>query len=184
MKKEEALKILEENIQNNNLRKHSLAVGAIMKALAEYFGKDPTKWEICGLLHDIDYEKTKDNPSLHSLLGAEILKELSLDEEIIEAVKSHNPAHQIEPKSLMAKGLFVSDPLSGLIVASALVLPSKKLKDLSVQNVLNRFQEKSFARGVRREIIKKCQDYLGLSLENFIKIALGAMQKISKDLGL
>jgi len=184
VKREEAIKLLEEHIQTPNLIKHSLAVGAIMKALAEKFGEDQEKWEICGLLHDIDYEKTKDNPNEHSLLGAKMLKDLDFDEEIVEAVKAHNEVHQIEPKSLMAKALYVCDPLSGLIVAATLVLPSKKLKDLTAQNVLNRFKEKSFARGANREIIKKCEEYLSLSLEEFIEIALKAMQGISEELGL
>jgi len=184
MTKEEAINLLKENIQTQNLIKHSLAVGAIMKALAERFGEDQEKWEICGLLHDIDYEKTKNEPEKHSLVGAQMLKEKGLDEEIVEAVKTHNEAHGIEPKSLMAKALYVSDPLSGLIVAATLVLPSKRIKDLKVQNVLNRFKEKSFARGANREIIKKCEEYLGLSLEEFIEIALKAMQGISEELGL
>lgn len=184
MLKEEAMELLKENIKTPNLIKHSLAVGAIMKTLAQRFNEDPTKWEICGLLHDIDYEKTKDKPEEHSLIGAEMLKEKGLDEEIVEAVKTHNEMHGIEPKSLMAKALYVSDPLSGLIVAATLVLPSKKIKDLTVQNVLNRFKEKSFARGANREIIKKCKGYLNLSLEEFVGIGLGAMQEIEKELEL
>lgn len=184
MTKEEAINFLKENIQTQNLIKHSLAVGAIMRALAEKFGEDPEKWEICGFLHDIDYEKTKNNPEEHSLIGAKMLQEKGLDAEIVEAVKTHNEAHGIEPQSLMAKALYVCDPLSGLIVAATLVLPSKKLKDLTVQNVLNRFKEKAFARGANREIIKKCQDYLNLSLEEFVEIALKAMQEISEELEL
>jgi putative nucleotidyltransferase with HDIG domain len=184
MTEKEALKLIKEYISNQNLIKHSIAVGAIMRKLAEKFGKEKEKWEVCGILHDIDYEKTKDTPEKHSLVGAEILKNLNVEEKIVEAVRSHNEIHGIEPQSLMAKALYVSDPISGLIVASALVLPSKKLKDLTVQNVLNRFKEKSFARGVNREIIKKCQDYLRLSLEEFVEIALKAMQEIGEKLGL
>ncbi|MCD6410404.1 HDIG domain-containing protein [bacterium] len=184
MTKEEAINFLKENIQAQNLIKHSLAVGAIMKSLAERFGENSEKWETCGLLHDIDYEKTKNEPEKHSLVGAEMLKEKGLDEEIVEAVKAHNEIHKIKPETLMAKALYVCDPLSGLIVAATLVLPSRKLKDLTVQNVLNRFKENSFARGANREIIKKCQDYLNLSLEEFIEIALKAMQGIAEELGL
>ncbi|MCD5396401.1 MAG: HDIG domain-containing protein [Candidatus Pacebacteria bacterium] len=184
MTKEEAVKILKENIQTKNLIKHSLAMGAIMKVLAEKFGEDKEKWELCGILHDIDYEKTKNELDKHSLVGAEMLKNLGLDEEIVEATKSHNEVHKIEPKTLMAKALYVCDPLSGLIVAATLVLPSKKIKDLTVQNVLNRFKEKAFARGANREIIKKCEEYLNLSLEEFVEIALKAMQRIAKDLEL
>jgi len=184
MIREEALRILKENVKNQNLIKHSLAVEAAMGKLAEKFGQDKKEWRLAGLLHDIDYEKTKENPSRHSLLGAEMLENLGLEKDICQAVKVHNSAHGIEPQSLMEKALFCVDPLTGLIVASCLVLPSKKLSDLKVENVLHRFKEKSFAKGADREIIKKCQEYLDLTLEEFVNIVLEAMKEISKDLGL
>jgi len=184
MEREKALNLLRENLKNQNLIKHSLAVEAGMGALAEYFREDKEKWKMAGLLHDIDYEKTKGDAKLHSKLGAEMLKKLGFDKEICQAVLSHNEAHGISPQSKMAKALYCLDPLTGLIVASTLVLPSKKIKDLKVENVLNRFKEKSFAQGVKREIILKSQEYLGLSLEKFVEIVLGAMKKISKDLEL
>ena len=155
-----------------------------MRQLAVKLGGDPEIWALTGLLHDIDYEKTKGDPETHSLVGAEMLKEIGLDDEIVEAVKTHNEAHNIEPQSLLAKALFVADPISGLIVAATLVLPSKKINDLTTQNVLNRFKEKAFARGANREIIKKCEELIGLSLEEFTEICLKAMQGISEKLGL
>lgn len=184
MKREEALKILKENLKNQNLIKHSLAVEAAMSNLAEYFGEDKEKWVLAGLLHDIDYEKTKEDPNLHSKMGSEMLKNLGIEKEICDAVLAHNEIHGILPQTRMAKALYCVDPLTGLIVASTLVLPSKKINDLKVENVLNRFKEKSFAKGADREIIKKCQEFLGLSLEKFVEIVLKAMQKISEDLGL
>ena len=180
----EKLEILKKNITNQNLIKHCLAVKAIMEELAEHFGESKEKWGTAGLLHDIDYEKTKDNPSQHSLIGAQMLEELGFDKNICQAVKTHNEAHGIKPGTLMEKALFVSDPLTGLIVAATLVLPSKKIADLSVENILNRFGEKSFARGANREIIKKCEELLSLSLADFVAIGLRAMQKISGELGL
>jgi putative nucleotidyltransferase with HDIG domain len=184
MEREKALKLLKENLKNQNLVKHSLAVEASMRALAEHFGENQERWGICGLLHDIDYEKTKDKPGEHSKIGSKMLEDLCLESEICQAVLSHNESHGILPQSKMAKALFCLDPLTGLIVAATLVSPSKKLADLKPDNVLNRFKEKAFARGVNREIIQKCQEYLGLSLENFVNIVLEAMQKISIDLGL
>jgi putative nucleotidyltransferase with HDIG domain len=184
MEREKILNLLKENLKNQNLIKHSLAVEAGMRALARYFGEDEEKWAIAGLLHDIDYEKTKGNPNLHSKVGSQILREMGFDQEICDAILTHNEAHGILPLSRMAKALFCLDPLTGLIVAATLVLPSKKLKDLKVENVLNRFKEKSFAKGANREIIKKCEEYLGLPLEKFIEITLKAMQEISDQLGL
>lgn len=155
-----------------------------MRALARHFGENEEVWATAGLLHDIDYEKSKGEASVHSKLGSEMLKELGFDEEICDAVLTHNEFHGVEPASLMAKALFCVDPLTGLIVAATLVLPSKKLNELKVENVLNRFLEKSFAKGANREIIAKCERLLGLDLEKFVGIILEAMQKISAELGL
>jgi uncharacterized protein len=184
MKREEALKLLKEKVSTPNLIKHCLAVEAIMKALARKFGEKEEVWGLAGLLHDIDYEETKENPEKHSLVGSEMLKELGLPEDLCQAVKTHNEAHGIQPETLIGKALYVSDPISGLIVASALVLPSKKLADLTLENVLNRFKEKSFARGANREIIKKSEELLNIPLNEFSEIALKAMQEISGELGL
>ena len=183
MNREQALKLVEEKIKNKNLVKHCLAVEACMKALAVYFEEDTEKWGLAGLLHDIDYEETKDNPNQHSILGAEMLEKLGVDKEIVDAVKTHNEMHGILPQTLMAKALFCLDPLTGLIVATTLVLPDKKIQNVSVENVLNRFKEKAFARGANREIIQKCSD-INLGLEEFVRICLKAMQEISAELGL
>jgi putative nucleotidyltransferase with HDIG domain len=185
MTREEGLKILKENLSNQNLIKHCLAVEAIMRALARRFNEgEEEKWGLAGLLHDIDYEKVKDDLSQHSLIGAKMLEDLGLDKDICQAVKVHNEAHGIAPESLIEKALFVTDPLTGLIVAAALVLPSKKINDLTAENILNRFKEKSFARGANREIIGKCKELLDLELEEFTKIGLKTMQEIGSDLGL
>ena len=184
MTREEAFHLLKENLQNQNLIKHCLAVEAIMRALACHLNQDEEKWGLTGLLHDIDYEKVKNNMSQHSLVGAKMLEELGLSKDICQAVKVHNEAHGIPPKTLLEKALFVTDPLTGLIVAATLVLPSKKITDLKPENVLNRFKEKSFARGANREIIKKSEELLNLSLEEFVQIGLEAMQGISNELEL
>lgn len=183
MNREEALRLIKEKIKNQNLIKHSLAVEACMKALAKNFGENEEKWALAGLLHDIDYEETKDDSNLHSIKGAEFLEKLGIEKEIVEAVKTHNEAHGILPETQMAKALYCVDPLTGLIVAATLVLPSKKMADLTVENILNRFKEKSFAKGANREIILKCSE-INLSLEKFVEICLGAMQGISTELGL
>lgn len=155
-----------------------------MTSLAKRFGEDPAMWGIAGLLHDIDYEKVQNDLSRHSLLGAEMLEGLGVEPEICQAVKVHNESHGVPPVTLMERALFVCDPITGLIVAAVLVLPSKKIADLSAENILNRFKEKSFARGASRAIIQKCEEFLDLDLESFTKISLGAMQKIASELGL
>ena len=184
MTREEALSLLKENLKNQNLIKHSLAVEAVMRGLARHFREDEEKWGITGLLHDIDYESTKDNPKEHSLIGAKMLAEKGMDNDICQAVKAHNEAHGIPLETLMDKALYVTDPFTGLVVAAALVLPSKKIADLEVESISNRFKEKAFARGANREIMQKCQAYLNLSLEDFFSIGLKSMKEIADDLGL
>lgn len=184
MTKQEALSLMQQNLKNQNLIKHSLAVSACMEGLAKYFKEDEEKWAITGLLHDIDYEETKDDMKNHSKLGYEMLKNIGFDEDICKAVLTHNDIHKVPPQDLMAKALYCVDPLTGLIVASTLVLPDKKIESLNTQNILNRFKEKSFAKGANRETILKCEEFLNISLEDFISICLNSMQNISSDLGL
>jgi len=183
MTRDEALKLVKEKIKNQNLVKHCLAVEVVMRDLANYFNEDEKKWGLAGLLHDIDYEETKNSPETHSLIGGEMLEKLGLDKEIVEAIKAHNEIHGLPRQTKLAKALFCTDPITGLIVAATLVLPSKKLNDLTVENVLNRFKEKSFARGANREVILACSE-IGLNLGEFIKISLMAMQRIADDLSL
>lgn len=148
-----------------------------MKDLAFYFKEDIDKWGLAGLLHDIDYDETADDPSRHSVVGAEILESLNVESSIIYAVKAHNEVHGMERKRKMDKALYCADPVSGLITASALILPSKKLEDVTVEFVLKRMNEKGFAKGANREQIKSCEE-LGLSVEEFVEIALNAMKKL------
>lgn len=183
MTREEALKLLKKHLKNKNLFKHCLAVEAVMRRLARHFNQDEELWGIAGLLHDIDYEKTKDDPKRHSIEGAEMLAGFELPDELVYAVKVHNDAHGLPRKTLMDKALYASDPVTGLIVAGALIRPEKKLAAVDVPFLLNRFKEKSFARGAKRETIVSCEE-LGLSLEEFLGISLEAMQGIAGELGL
>ncbi len=181
--REEAYKLLKKNVTNKNLQKHCLACEAVMGALAEKFAQDQASWKLAGLLHDIDYEETKDEPTKHSLIGAEMLTEIGLPEEIIYAGKVHNECHGLPRLSLMDKALYATDPVTGLIVAGALIKSEKSLAAIDVDFLLNRYHEKTFDRGANREQIAACSE-LGLSLEEFLTISLEAMQDISKELGL
>ena len=184
MNKNEALLILNDKVKTPNLIKHCLACGAAMKELARYFKEDEEKWVLAGLLHDIDYEDTKNKPEQHSLIGSEFLQRQGVDKDIVEAVKTHNEIHGFAPETKMAKALFCVDPLTGLIVAATLVLPSKQIKDVTTDNILNRFKEKGFAKGANREIIQQCESLLELSLKEFIGLVLRGMKLIADDLGL
>ncbi|MBN1522052.1 MAG: HDIG domain-containing protein [Candidatus Aureabacteria bacterium] len=181
MKRADAFKLLELKLKNKNLIKHSLAVEACMKRLAKKFDEDTEMWGLAGLLHDLDYEDTKDDFSRHGFVTADMLEEQDVDDQVIDAIKAH-PGHT-ERKTVMAKALFAVDPLTGLIVAACLMHPEKKLDALNREFVLKRFKEKSFARGVSREQIRACLD-IGLLLEDFVDVCLEAMKEISNDLGM
>jgi putative nucleotidyltransferase with HDIG domain len=183
VEREQALIELKGRLSNENMIKHSLAVEAIMKELAEYFKEDIENWALAGLLHDIDYDKTKNDLSKHSILGAEILDNLEVDGSVVYAVKAHNSIHGIKRKRKMDKALYAADPVSGLITAAVLITKNKKLRDIDEEFVMKRFKEKGFARGANREQIKECEE-LGFKLVDFIKLSLDAMKKISDDLGL
>jgi len=184
MTRDEALDWLKTEVKESNLIKHCLAAEAAMKNLAIRFGEDEIIWGLTGLLHDIDYETTKDNPQEHSLKGYKMLLEKGVEDIIAEAVKTHNDAHGLPPVTLMAKAIYCVDSLTGLIVATTLVLPSRKIKEVQTDNVLRRFKEKGFARGANRINIAKCEELLGVPLQEFTEITLQAMQGIDEELGL
>ncbi len=183
MERDAALAELKRHVKNKNLLKHMYACEAVMRRLARHFSEDENKWGLGGLLHDIDYDETKDDPVSHSMVGAEMLQQLGLPEDIVYAVKVHNDAHGLPRKSLMDKALYATDPVTGLIVAGALIRPEKKLAAVDISFLVNRFNEKSFARGANREQIASCSE-LGMELEDFLGLSLEAMQDISKELGL
>ncbi len=181
MNREEALKLVRESVKNKNLVKHMLAAEAVMRKLAVHFGEDVEKWGLAGLLHDLDYDETFDKPEVHGLKTAQKLEELGVDEEIIKAIKAH--AHKANRESRMDKALYAADPITGFLVACALMAPGKKLASVDVSFALRRFKEKSFARGASREQMKSSAD-LDLSLEDFMGLCLEAMQGVSEQLGL
>ncbi len=183
MTREQALQTLERYVPNKNLINHMVATEAVMGRLAKRFEQDEVEWKMAGLLHDIDYEQTKDKPEEHGLQGAEILAEMGYSPELIYAVKVHNSALGLPRLGLLDKALYAADPVTGLILAGALIRPEKKLATVKVTSLLKRFNEKSFARGANREQIAACSE-LGLSLEEFLTLSLVAMQEIAVDIGL
>jgi putative nucleotidyltransferase with HDIG domain len=187
MTREQALKLLHQNMENQNLRRHCYAVEAVMKALAEKLKGDEEKWGLVGLLHDGDYEKTKNRPKEHTLLMHQWLQETGeTDKEILNAILTHNYVHtgKNKPKTKMEWALYCCDELTGLIVATALVMPDKKLSSVKPESVIKKIKDKTFAAAVDRDQIKMCQEKLKIPLEEFVKIALEAMQSINKELGL
>lgn len=145
---------------------------------------DADKWELVGLLHDADYEETKENPQRHAAVIAEQLESEDVDEDIIYAIKAHNYEHLgVQPESKMDWSLVACDDLTGLIVAVALVHPDK-LANVTTESVMKKFSTPSFAAGVDRERIKMCKEKLGIDLEEFVGIVLTAMKNKREELGL
>jgi putative nucleotidyltransferase with HDIG domain len=183
LNREEALELVKTNVRNQNIVRHMIAVEGIMKTLAEYFGEDECLWGVTGLVHDIDYEKTAENFEKHGILAEEMLKG-KVPKETLRAIKAHNHEYSgVLPESRLEKGLIASDAVSGLIVACALVMPSKKVKDVDVKTVIKKFKDKDFARGADRQRIIVCEE-LGISKEEFFGIALKGIQNVSQDLGI
>jgi hypothetical protein len=181
MTREEALALVKEQVKTTNLVKHMLAVEAGLRALAPRFSENPERWALAGLLHDLDYEETKQDPGRHGRLTVELLERRGFaDQEVLGAILAH--AGHREPHTPLERALCAVDPLTGLIVAAALVHP-ERLAGLTVKNVLNRYREKGFARSASREGIARCRE-LGLELEELVGIVLAAMQGIRKELGL
>ena len=183
MNRDDALKAIRERVKNENLVRHMLATEAIMRALAPRFGGDPDEWAMAGLLHDIDIELLGDDMKEHSKLGSELARQLGAGEVIAHAILTHNEAHGVPAVSDMDKALFCTDPVTGLITATALVRPDRKLASVEAKSVRKRFKEKSFAAGANRQNIATCSA-IGIDLDEFIEIGVKAMQGVAADLGL
>ncbi len=169
-------------MKNENLVKHMIAVGAIMRGMAAKFGEDPDLWEAVGILHDVDYEEVGQDWTKHGAVSAEIVKDL-LPEEGLYAVRAHNPQTGSLPKSKMDWSLYAADGLSGLIIAQGLMMPDKKIASIKASSLGKRMKDKSFAKGVNRENILKCTE-IGLQLDEFFQIGLDSMVKVAEELGL
>lgn len=183
MERAEALSLIKKHVKNKNLIKHMIATEAVMGALATRLGENEESWRLAGLIHDLDYDQTFNEPEQHGLLTVQMLQELDFPTDIIQAVRAHNCALGFPRESAMDKALYAADPITGLIVAAALIHPEKKLAAIDPQFVANRFGDKQFARGANREQIQACSE-LGLDLGQFIEVSLEAMQQNAKELGL
>ncbi len=179
-----ALTLVKQHIKSTNMLNHCLASEAVMMALAKKVGEDPEKWGLAGLMHDLDAE-THTDLNIHTLETARILHEHGVDEEIIEAIRLHNEQahHGVQRSTDFQHLLAAGETITGLIVATALVYPDKKLASVKPKSVRKRFKAKAFAAGANRDIIRECE-VTGIPLDEFCDLSLLAMQEISSDLGL
>jgi lysyl-tRNA synthetase class 2 len=185
--RDRAFALVKEKLTSPHLVKHSLAVEAAMRALARRLGGDESRWGVVGLLHDVDWDATKDAPDQHTRKTVEWLTELGhTDSELHRAILAHNHHHngEGEPTTPMEWALYTCDELTGLIVAVTLVQPSRKIAEITTESVLKKFPSKSFAAGVNRQQIQMCDEKLGIPIQEFVTIVLKSMQEIQKELGL
>ena len=186
MDRARALEMLRTYLRDDKMVKHCIAVEAIMRALARRLGRDEEKWGIVGLLHDIDYDVTGRDLRVHGLKAMEILKG-ELPEELLRVIACHNENTGIEPETEEGKEMCIAlraaDQMSGLIVATALVMPSKKIAEIKLSTLRRKFKSKDFARGVRRDRILGIEK-LGIPLDEFMQLSLEAMKGVAEELGL
>jgi uncharacterized protein len=184
MTRERAVELLEKYIENPRMHNHCYASEAVMRDVAEHLGEDPHRWGLAGLLHDLDVEITGADPEVHGLKTAEILKNEDVDEEFIEAIVRHNEmASKKERTTTFQHALSASETITGLIVATTLVYPDKKLASVKPKSIVKRMKEKSFAASVDRDKIRECEK-TGIPLNEFAALSLSAMTRISDQLGL
>lgn len=184
MNREQALRLLHTHIANDQLIKHSLATEAIMARIARELGADADYWGMLGLLHDIDFDQTKDSPAEHTRVAATMLQEAGFDQEFIAIVQSHNTESLGGTRSRTVEfALTAAESITGLIVATALVYPDKKLASVKSSSIKKRMKEKAFARTVSRERVMECEQ-AGLEFDRFVELSLESMRAISEVLGL
>jgi putative nucleotidyltransferase with HDIG domain len=182
--REQAHELMEQFLESESMRKHCLASEAIMQALANRLGADSEMWGLVGLLHDLDYNETKDKMDQHALLTERILLERGVDGQIAQAIKYHNAENLgLVRKDSVHFALTAAETITGMITATALVYPDKKVCSVVPKSVKKRMKQKEFARSVNRDHIMLCEQ-IGLSLDDFIATSLEAMCRISDRLGL
>jgi len=179
--REEAIEMVKKHVKNGHLLNHMIAVGAIMRNLAEHFGEDPELWEATGILHDVDYESFGDDFTQHGIKSAEMVKDL-LPEEALNAIIRHNPKTGFKAETRFDIALLAADAISGMIVANALVRPNK-MEGMKPKSIKKRMKDKSFARQVSRENIMLCET-IGLTFNEFAELAIKAMTHVAPEIGL
>lgn len=172
----EALLLLEQHLKNKNLVKHCQAVALIMKKLAEHFHEDSSEWYLCGLLHDIDYDLTYQQADQHGILAMDILKDTDIPEAVKHSIQAHSGNIPLE--SLLDKALWVADPLSGLIIACALMTEDKSIKSVKLSSLIKKYKTKNFAAGANRDQIAQCESLLDLPLNDFFELSLEGMKDL------
>ncbi|GAB1451949.1 HD domain-containing protein [Draconibacterium sp.] len=181
--REEAVQLLKENVSSENMLKHSLASEAVLRGIAKRLGENEEEYGIAGLLHDIDVEITNADPYTHGPYAEKLLKG-KITEEMLDAIIMHNEvATGKERSNRFQHALAAGETITGLITATTLVYPDKKISSVKTSSVTKRMKQKAFAASVKRENILECEN-IGIPLDEFVELSISSMAEISGDLGL
>ncbi len=183
--REDAYRLMTSHVKNESLQKHMLSVEVAMRFYARKYGEDEELWAMTGLLHDSDYEEYPDLHE-HTQVATQWLREGGYDERIIYAILAHNDLNldQYPRTTLLAKGLYACDEVTGMITATALVRPTKSIIGLEVSSVRKKMKAKGFAAGVNRDDLVQGAAELGVDLDEHIRFVIHAMSSIADTLGL
>ncbi|HKK62925.1 MAG TPA: HDIG domain-containing protein [Bacteroidales bacterium] len=183
-KREAALELLKKYVKNEKTIVHCIASEAVMRALARRLERDEEKWGLAGLLHDIDVEVTNADPKTHALKAAELLEELEPDEDVLDAIMMHNDEAAGKSRTTeFQHALAAGETITGMIYATTLVYPDKKIANIKYKSVSKRMKQPSFAANVNRDHIMECEK-IGIPLDEFIKISVDAMREVHEEIGL
>ncbi|MDQ4005534.1 MAG: HDIG domain-containing protein [Actinomycetota bacterium] len=181
MNRAEAIAFAREKAKKESTVRHLISVEGVMRALARHFEEDEDRWALAGLFHDLDQDQTHDDPERHANLAAEWLREVGVEEPVVNAVLAH--AHERYRTDRMSRAVVHADAVAGLLVASALVRP-EKANGMKVSSVKKKLKEKAFAPGVNRDEITEVEEKLELSLDDFLRVSIEGLQSVASDIEL
>src|SRR6266542_3071428 len=178
---DEALSFARQHTEKDTTYRHLVSVEGVMRRLGRHFGEDEDRWALTGLFHDLDQDRTADDPALHAYMAADWLREAGVEDDVVNGVLAH--AHPEYQRDRMSKGIVAADAVAGLLVAAALVRPERSA-GMKVSSVKKKLKEKSFAPGVNRDEIAQAESQLGLSLDDFIGLGIEGLQEVAPEIGL
>lgn len=182
MERKQALELLNEYVKNPKMISHCIASELIMRRLAKHFGENEEEWGLAGLLHDLDVEFTEGNPKTHGQECIPILREAGVKQNVIDAISMHNEDSAPKERSKrFHHALAAGETISGLIFATALVYPDKKISSVKVKSITKRMKDKRFAASVKRENILECEK-IGLDINEFVTLCLEALNESKVNL--
>jgi len=184
LSRETALTLLHQYVKNEKMISHCLASEAVLRGLARKLGRDEEKWGMAGLLHDLDVEITNADPAVHGTQTEVLLKDFTVDEDILDAIRMHNEYSSGKERSTEFQyALAAGETITGLIFATTYVYPDKKLASVKPKSVVKRMKEKMFAASVKRENILECEK-IGIPIDEFAALAIDSMMPVASEIGL